>query len=184
MLRIHPPYQNLCTVLSRFVRHERAIAATEFALVLPFLLLLLMGIIEFSNVMTIERKLLNSMQSAADLIGQATDVSDADLTEIYAAARLTMSPHSTTPMTIGIASVRFDATTGAPTLDWSSGWNGGSVVNPTTLATGHGEAGASIIIISGVYTYTPLIGLVIPNTLTLQEVSYMRPRKVQYVLKY
>ncbi|HEY9079910.1 TadE/TadG family type IV pilus assembly protein [Magnetovibrio sp.] len=184
MMRIHAPCFNLLAVIKRFVRHERAIAATEFALILPFLLLLLMGIIEFSNVMTVERKLLNSMQTAADLIGQYTDVSDADLTEIYTAARLTMSPYSTTPMTIGIASVRFDDTTGAPSLDWSSGWNGGAVVNPTTLAAGHGEAGASIIIVSGVYTYTPLISLVMPSNLTLEEISYMRPRKVQYVLKY
>ena len=118
MFRIHPPHSHSAhTVLRRFVGHERAIAATEFALVLPFLLLLLMGIIEFSNIMTVERKLLNSMQTAADLIGQYTDVSDADLTEIYTAARLTMSPYDTTPMTIGIASVRFDATTGAPTAN-------------------------------------------------------------------
>lgn len=168
----------------RFADNERGIAATEFAMVLPFLLLLLLGIMEFSNVMSVERKLLNAMQSAADLIGQKTDVTDADLAEIYTAAQLTMSPYSTTPLTIGIASVRFDDTTGDPTLDWSDGWNGGSVVNPTTLATGHGEAGASIIIVSGVYTYTPLADLIIPNTLSLEEVSYMRPRKVDYILKY
>lgn len=168
----------------RFAHNERGVAATEFAMVLPFLLLLLMGIIEFSNVMSVERKLLNAMQSAADLIGQKTDVTDADLAEIYMAAQLTMSPYSTTPLTIGIASVRFDDSTGAPTLDWTDGWNGGLIVNPTTLAVGHGEAGASILIVSGVYTYTPIAELIIPTTLTLEEVSYMRPRKVDYVLKY
>lgn len=183
MLRISQPQPSLHTAVKRFVRHDQGIAATEFALVVPFLLVLLLGIIEFSNAMTVERKLLNSMQTASDLIGQYTDITDADLTEIYTAARLTMSPYNTTPMTIGIASVRFDDTTGAPTLDWSSGWNGGSVVNPTTLATGHGEAGASIVIVSGVYTYTPFADLILPNTLTLEEVSYIRPRKVQYIIK-
>jgi len=184
MMRLQSPHHRLFATFRTFARHEQGIAATEFALVVPFLLVLLLGIIEFSNVMTVERKLLNSMQTAADLIGQYTDISDSDLAEIYTAARLTMSPYSTTPMTIGIASVRFDDTTGAPVLDWSSGWNGGSVVNPTTLATGHGEAGASIIIVSGVYSYTPLADLVLPSTLTLEEVSYMRPRKVDYILKY
>jgi len=183
MFRVHSPRLTVRTALKAFTRHDRGIAATEFALVLPFLLLLLMGVIEFSNVMTVERKLLNAMQSAADLIGTKVDVTDADLTEIFTAAQLTMSPFSTTPMTIGIASVRFDDTTGAATLDWSSGWNGGSVVNPTTLAVGHGEAGASIIIVSGVYTYTPMIELIIPSAMSLEEVSYMRPRKVDYIIK-
>lgn len=177
-------FSPLRQTVRRFGCNDHGIAATEFAMVLPFLLMLLMGIIEFSNVMTVERKLLNAMQTAADLIGQKTDVSDADLAEIYTAAQLTMSPYSTVPLTIGIASVRFDDSTGDPTLDWSNGWNGGSVVNPTTLATGHGEAGASIIIVSGVYTYTPIAELIIPNTMTLEEISYMRPRKVDYVLKY
>lgn len=179
-----PLRRSLCQTIVSFTRSDHGIAATEFAMVLPFLLMLLMGIIEFSNVMSVERKLLNAMQSAADLIGQKTDVTDADLAEIFLAAQLTMSPYSTAPLTIGIASVRFDDTTGAPTLSWSSGWNGGSVVNPTTLATGHGEAGASIIIVSGVYTYTPIAELIIPATMTLEEISYMRPRKVDYVLKY
>jgi len=175
---------NLHRALKLFTRNEHGVAATEFALVLPFLLLILMGVIEFSNVMTVERKLLNSMQTTADLIGQQTDVTDADLTNIFTAAKLTMSPFDTVPLTVGIASVVFDASTGAPSLDWSSGLNGGEVVNPTTLAVGHGEPGSSIIIVSGVYSYTPLIDLILPNALTLEEISYMRPRKVLSVLKY
>jgi len=175
---------NMHRKLKFFTRNERGVAATEFALVLPFLLLLLMGVIEFSNVMTVERKLLNSMQTAADLVGQQTDVTDADLANIFTAAELTMSPFDTTPLTVGIASVIFDDTTGAPTLDWSSGYNGGEVLNPTTLAAGRGEPGASIIIVSGVYSYTPLIDLILPNALSLEEISYMRPRKVMSVMKY
>jgi len=178
-------FQNKFYRMSKlFSGNEHGVAATEFALVLPFLLLLLMGVIEFSNVMTVERKLLNSMQTTADLIGQQTDVTDADLTNIFTAAELTMSPFDTAPLTVGIASVVFDASTGAPSLGWSSGLNGGEVVNPTTLAVGHGEPGSSIIIVSGVYSYTPLIDLILPNALTLEEISYMRPRKVQSVLKY
>ncbi|HEY9079913.1 TadE/TadG family type IV pilus assembly protein [Magnetovibrio sp.] len=181
MTRIRHKIHNIS---KRFNASDRGIAATEFALVLPFLLLLLMGVIELSNVMTVERKLLNSMQTAADLIGQQTDVTDAELNDIFTAAELTMSPFNTAPLTVGIASVVFDETTGAPSVGWSSGLNGGEVLNPTTLAVGHGEPGASIIIVSGVYTYTPLIDLILPNALTLQEISYMRPRKVMSVLKY
>ena len=118
------------------------------------------------------------------VIGQQTDVNDTDLTDIFTAAQLTMSPYNANKMTIGISSVRFDSSTGAPVLDWSSGWNGGQVVNPTALAVGHGEPGASIIIVSGVYSYNPIASLIIPGTMSLSEISYIRPRKVQWVMKY
>lgn len=171
------------TLIKRFKCHERGVAAVEFALVLPVLLLILMGVIELSNVMMVERKLLNAMQSAADLIGQDTDITDAELDDIFFAAQLTMNPYDTSNLTIGVASVRFDDTTGNPTLDWSEGWNGGSVTNPTTLAAGRGEAGASIVIVSGVYSYTPLSTLIITSTMSLGEISYVRPRKVDYIIK-
>lgn len=174
----------LTRLTRRFHHRDDGIAAVEFALVLPVLLLVLMGVIELSNVMMAERKLLNAMQSTADLIGQKTDITHTDLNDIFYAARLTMNPLDTTALTIGVASVRFDDSTGDPTLDWSSSWNGGSVQNPTTLAVGRGEAGASIIIVSGAYSYSPLSKLIIPaNSMTLEEISYVRPRKVDYIIK-
>ena len=182
-MRIRPRCLTIRTALKGLKCHDGGVAAVEFALVLPVLLLILMGVIELSNVMMVERKLLNSMQSVADLIGQKTDITTADLTDIYVAGQLTMNPYDTANLTIGVASVRFDDTSGDPTLDWSDGWNGGSVTNPTTLAVGRGEAGASIVIVSGVYTYTPLSSLIIPTTLSLGEISYVRPRKVDYIIK-
>lgn len=169
--------------LTNFRKRDDGVAAMEFALVLPVLLIILMGTIEFSNVLMVERKLLNAMQSVADLIGKETDVSDADLDEIFYAAQLVMYPYASSNMTIGVASVRYDDDTGTPTLDWSDSWNGGSVQNPTTLAAGRGSAGESIIIVSGSYAYTPLSTLVITSSFSLGETSYVRPRKVDYILK-
>lgn len=173
-----------CFKVLPFWENERGIVAVEFALVLPALLLILLGTIEFSHVMTVERKLLNSAHTVADLLGQQTNVTDSDLDDLFIAGQLTISPFDTTNLQIGVASVRFDDTTGDPTLDWSDGWNGGEVQNPTTLADGRGDAGDSIIIVVSTYSYTPINSLIIPSTLTLTETTYVRPRTVDYVMKY
>ena len=184
MFRIFTPPHHIKAALRHLKHREDGVAAVEFALVLPVLLLILMGVIELSNVLMVERKLLNSMQSVADLIGQSTDVTDSDLDDIFIAGQLVMNPYSTSGLSIGVASVRFDDTTGNPTLDWSDGLNGGSVANALTLAVGRGEAGASIVIVSGSYTYTPLSSLIIPTTtMSLTETSYVRPRTVDYIIK-
>lgn len=176
-------YRNRTSLFKEIARNDRGVAAVEFALVLPVLLLILMGVIELSNVMMVERKLLNAMQSTADLIGQETDITDSELTDIFFAAQLTMNPYDTSNLTIGVSSVRFDDTSGDPAVDWTSSLNAGSVTNATTLAQGRGEAGASIVIVSGTYNYTPLSSLIIPTNITLGEISYVRPRKVDYIIK-
>jgi len=182
--RILPKQTRLKTALERAVRHDGGVAATEFALILPILLLILMGVVELSNAMQAKRKLLNAVQSASDLIGQKTDVTAADLSSIYLAADLTMTPLVTTSLKLGVASVRFNDVTGAPGLDWIDGYNGGSVNLPLDKAVGRGEGGASIVIISGSYTYQPLIKLIIPASFTMSEVAYVRPRKVSYIMKF
>jgi Flp pilus assembly protein TadG len=126
---------------------------------------------------------LNATQTAADLIGQEIDVTSADLSTIYLAARLTMSPVTTTNMTIGVASVRFDDTTGSPILDWTDSYGGGVVTDPLTKASGHGEAGASIIIVSATNVYSPLVTLIAPASFIMHETTYVRPRTVSYVIK-
>jgi len=181
---ILPQQKGLKTAFWQAARHDGGIAATEFAMILPFLLLILMGVIELSNAMTAKRKLLNAVQSASDLIGQNTDVTSTDLDSIYLAAALTMDPLDTSSLTIGVSSVRFDDTTGAPAEDWTDSYNGGTVYLPLDKATGRGEAGASIVIVTGTYTYQPLIKLIIPASFTLNEIAYVRPRKVSYIMKF
>lgn len=181
--RIRPRHKSPISAARAWARNERGIAATEFALILPFLLLILMGVIELTNAMLAERKLLNSVQSAVDLIGQRGSITTAELNEIFAAARLTVSPLDTAVFSLGVASVRYNDTTGDPVLDWTGSDNGGSVANPTVKAEGRGEAGASIVIVTGNYIYTPLIPLIIPVNIILTETSYMRPRIVDWIEK-
>lgn len=183
-MALRSPAQVLCKAGRRFSRHDGGVVATEFALIVPFLLLVLLGVMELTNALMVQRKLLNATQTTADLIGQQTNVTSSDLSTIYLGAAFALSPYDTSKFSLGVASVRFDDTTGDPVLDWTDSYNGGSVFDPLGKATGRGKAGDSIIIVSGVYNYSPLVRLIIPVNLSLSEVTFMRPRTVSWVMKY
>lgn len=171
-------------LIRRLLRDRRGVAAVEFALIAPVMLLMLSGIIELSNLLMAERRVLEAGNSVADLIGQSTDLSTSDLNDIYSAAAQVMSPFPSASLKIGVASVRYDDTTGVPYLSWSGSYNSGSVSNPTTMATGLGEAGESVIVVVVSYTYTPVLNTIIPASFTLSETTYVRPRNLAYVGKY
>jgi len=131
--------------LKHFIGNAGGAVAIEFALILPVMVVMLTGLIELSYLMMAERRVSGAAHSTADLISQETDVTSTTLDDIFAAAALIMAPFDTANLTIGVSSVRFDDSTGNPFQDWSSAYNSGSVSNPTTLATGMGEAGSSVI---------------------------------------
>jgi len=132
--------------IHRFARDQQGIAATEFALVLPIMLTLFGGAVELSNFLTVERKVLSVVQTTADLIGQETDISASDISDIYSATLQILDPYPTTGLSIGVSSVVFDEDTAAASEDWTSSYNGGSVSSATTLAADFEEAGKSVII--------------------------------------
>ncbi len=144
----------------RFIKDIGGIAAVEFALIVPVMLVMLTGTMELSNYMMAARRVGGAAHAAAALISQETDLTSSELSEIFQAARLIMEPFDDTDLTLGAVSVRYDDDTGDPTEDWSGNYNGGSVSNATTLATGLGSAGESVIIVTATFAYTPVLAIV------------------------
>ena len=65
-------------------RAQSGMAAVEFAMVLPAMLALVFGAIEVSNALICKANVTNTASTAADLVGQETQVTDADLNDVYA----------------------------------------------------------------------------------------------------
>ena len=171
-------------LLKRFKRDARGIAAVEFAMMAPLLLLVLMGEIEMTNALSAKRKLMASVQSTADLIGQQTNVTAKDLDLYLLGGQLAFSPYDAGMLKLGVVSVRYDATTGVPYVDWADSYNGGMVMDPLIKAQGLGQPGESIIIVTGSYLYRPIASMVVPTDIPLSEIAYIRPRTASYVLLY
>ncbi|MDG2479606.1 MAG: TadE/TadG family type IV pilus assembly protein, partial [Alphaproteobacteria bacterium] len=75
--------------------NDRGVAATEFALILPILILLLFGTVEIGNALLLDKKVTMASQTAADLIAQQKVVTGRDITNIWAAIDNIILPYAT-----------------------------------------------------------------------------------------
>ena len=74
------------------------IAATEFAVIVPIMLVMFFGVVEFSNGVAVDRKVTLMARTLSDLTSQSISVTSADLTNFFAASAGIMTPYSTTPV--------------------------------------------------------------------------------------
>ncbi len=168
--------------LARYIwRDERGTAVLEFGFLLPVLLVLFIGVVEATNVLRLDRKVVAAAQTAADLVTQRREVTDAQLNDILKASELIFEPFPAAAHSVGIAAVSFDPGTGNPTLDWTKSKNGGSVPDALTLATGLGEPGEGVVVVRVTYSYTPIFFDFVMGATTIEETAVLRPRRSSVV---
>jgi Flp pilus assembly protein TadG len=178
--------------LQRLDRDERGVAAVEFALIVPIMFFLLVGAVELSQALTVDRRVTQAASSTADLVARAPSAGlttaqvDGELTIV----RQLMRPYSYTPLTVKIASVYAKNPSAGTTLlylvSWSRDSNGGTPYVAgapyTGIPTGLLAAGESVIIGKADYTYTPLIfHYFIKSAFTMSETFYLKPRNATCV---
>ena len=159
-----------------FLADGSGLAATEFAVIVPLMLVMFFGTVEFSTGVAIDRKVTLMARTLSDLTSQSTSVADTDMTNFFAASTAIMTPYSATPVTATITELYVDSTQTAH-VQWSKGSvpraQKSSVSIPTTLAT----AGTYLIFSEVSYIYTPSVGYVLKSAITLSDVAYTRPRQ-------
>ena len=156
-------------------------ATIDFAFLLPIMLMLFIGVVEVTNLLRLDRKVVDSAQTVADLITQQRDVSTAQVTDILRAAELVLEPFPAANHNVGIAAVRFNVDTGAPELDWEQSKNGGAVTDALTLAQNMGPPGEGVVIVRVAYSYSPVFFDFIMGATTVEEVAILRPRRSAFV---
>lgn len=165
----------------KFLHDERGTAVVEFAFVLPLMLVLFIGAVELTTLLRLDRKVVAAAQTAADLVTQRREVSDAQLNDILKGAELILEPFPTAPHSVAIVGIRFDPNTGNPTVDWTKSKNGGTAPNATTLATGLGDPGEGVVVVRVSYAYTPVFFNFLLDSTTIEETAVLRPRRSSFV---
>ena len=162
----------------KFGKDRRGVAAVEFALIAPVMVLLYCGLVELCQAVIAERKANHVASAIGDLVTQAESVSTSDLGDIFTIGNTIMSPFPTATLQMRVTSLVADAN-GTPKVAWSQGYGGmagmgvGAVVNiPLTLSPGD-----SIVMAESKYQYNSVLHYVLPNALNYNEVYYLRPRK-------
>jgi Flp pilus assembly protein TadG len=167
---------------------KRGVSAIEFALIAPVLLVLYVGAVEFSNALTIDRRVAIVTSTAADLVAQEKTTSNADLQDVVKAATSILSPYPDAPLKVVLSSVVADENN-AGKVAWSYAANGGTARaknSSYTVPPGLTQANSSVIVAEVTYDFSPLLnlsGLPNPGFFKMSKTFYARPRKSLQVTK-
>lgn len=184
--------RNIVLAIHRLHRDDRAVAAVEFALIVPFLITLYFGSIEAAALFTVDKRVSSISSTIGDLVaqwdpddGKIATTSSGTLSDYMNASTGIIFPYSTTGLKIVVSfvQVKNDGTT---KVLWSKANSAGTA--KTTNAS-YGEAsiasttqmnsvsrGGCVIAAEVSYSYLPILGQVFKTALNLKHTNYFLPR--------
>ncbi|WP_346295270.1 pilus assembly protein [Rhodopseudomonas sp. P1] len=184
-------------LLRRLQRDRRGVAAIEFAIIVPVMLVMFLATVEVTSGIAVDRKVTLVARTLSDLVSQSTSVTDNDLKNVFAASYGVLTPYSATPVKATITEV-FVNKNQVATVQWSKTGtvtqSGSSATATVTNSTR--QAGDTITIPDGLkvantylifsevsYQYQPTVAYFIPQAgISLADQSYTRPRQSLCVL--
>jgi Flp pilus assembly protein TadG len=157
----------------------RGLAATEFAFIVPLMLVLFFGTVEFCSGIAVDRKVTLMAKTLSDLTSQSKSVVDGDISNFFAAATGIMYPYSTTPVNATITELYVDPKTLKARVQWSSGSAPRKPGDPVPDVPAALLVADTFLIFSEVnYQYVPTVGYVMAKAgVKLSDVGYTRPRQ-------
>jgi Flp pilus assembly protein TadG len=172
----------------RFVDSSRGLAAIEFAMIMPVILLLFLGSFDAGNAIAVYMKVRSATFSLAAItnqygIGNAS-ISPATMTAITGATSAILAPYSNTPTVIVISQIKATSSANA-VVSWSYSVNGtaltsGAAYNglPTSFASNScgGVYPCYVILASVSYSFTPSFGAFLTGPINLADSLYVTPR--------
>src|SRR5665213_984367 len=182
-----------CSVL-KLTGDCNGVAAIEFAMIVPLMLVMFFGTVEFSTGVAVDRKVTLIARTLSDLTSQSLSVANTDLTNFFTASNAIMTPYPSAPTQSTLCELYVDPVTLRARVEWNMAATfnaAGAVVLapglstncPTSIPSQLAVGGTYLIFSKVTYPYTPVVGYasVLP-TFQLTDVSYTRPRQSQCVI--
>jgi Flp pilus assembly protein TadG len=174
----------MLSLLRKFRKSQKGLAAIEFAFIAPVLGILLVGTIDVCNALSCKQKVTSVASSVADLVAQTPTVSTTDLTNIYAAANAIIYPFPTSGATIVVSSILSDGA-GNGTVAWSNASTGTGLAKNSAFAVPTGlmsasscaKGACSVIYTTVSYSYTSPLGKFFLGTVAMNDYFYAHPRE-------
>jgi Flp pilus assembly protein TadG len=171
--------------LRRFGGAREAVAAIEFAFILPLMLTLYIGSQELSMLITVDRRVTVIAGTVGDLVARTnTCLTSATLNDYFTAAQVILGGLPTTGLTQTITNVSVDSS-GHGTVEWSLAYpadSGTARAQNSSYTFGSGNAmgtlaaGGHVIVAETGYPYKPILGMFFHSTFDLYRVEYYIPR--------
>jgi Flp pilus assembly protein TadG len=160
-----------------------AVAATEFAVIVPIMLVMFFGTVEFASGVAVDRKASLVARTLSDLTSRSTSVNDTDMTNFFAASNAILAPYPTAPIKATISELYIDPTTHKARVQWSKGSSPRAVSSNVTIPAALAVDNTYLIFSEVSYLYVPTIGYVMAKSgVNLNDVAYTRPRQSNCVI--
>ncbi len=172
----------------QFCDDREGIAAVEFAMVLPFLVLTYFGLTGVTIGVNIDRKVTLLSRSLADLTGRRPAMTDTEIENIFNVSREVLQPYDFSKATVSISSIIVRQRPNSTDLEGRVCWTetpGGAVTSSgqvVNVPAGFRTAGTSYIMAQATFEYTPIVGHTITGTINLEERTPWPVRNVQEVV--
>ncbi|MCC6983705.1 MAG: pilus assembly protein [Bauldia sp.] len=164
--------------IGTFRRDVRALAATEFALILPAMIMLYIGGVEVTRAMTANRKVAHLTSTLGDLATQTREISNTEMANIFEAAQAIMVPYPTgEELTLLLTFLRLDSNSVARVV-WSDAVNRqplpvNSIVSVPTAVQ---QPNTFLVLSEVTYEYKPILTYFFTGPFQLEDDRYLRPR--------
>lgn len=161
----------------RLLTDRRGIAATEFAMIAPALIFLVMGVLEMSFRFRASEEATRYVHQVADLVSREDELTTEQLGKLYGAAVHMMKPLETTEnLDLDIASIGYEGTDSVPAYFWRR-VAGAPIEFELGTAEGMGLEGESVIRVGVRYTYESVLSNLFGGSImTIEREAFARPR--------
>ncbi len=151
----------------------------EAALVFPILIMLFLGVSEFSEAFTVSRRIDVAANTAADLVARMPSVTSGDLAGIKAMIDEGIKPFPVASLGVVITSVVAD-NDNATTVAWSEALGTGVTAHgtgaPITLPDGLTVAKGSLVLAEVTYQFKSTLSTLLVGSVPLQAKAFQLPR--------
>lgn len=159
-----------------FHKDKSGLAAVEFALIAPVMILMFYGSVELSSAVDCSSRVSRVSSTVADLVAQETAISTTDATNIFSAANAILFPYASANAKIVVTSLLSDAT-GKVTVGWSEAQNTSKrTTPPANIPAGILPASSSVIYAEVTYSFTPAVSYFV-GPVNLVRNFYAKPRR-------
>ena len=161
---------------------QRGVAALEFALIAPFLAVLIYGLIEMTLRFRAADEFQRYLQQAGDYLSREEELYATDIDDIFAAAsQMIRSAETSGTLHIDVASIGFKSD-GSPELLWRRHRGDTPPALNVAAAAGLGDPGESVLRVSARFNYeTPISQIVGAGRMSLDEAVFYRPRVTRLI---
>lgn len=169
--------------LRKYIRDTRGVAAVEMVFILPVLLVLYIGMIDVTSIISLDRRVTYAASAVADLVAQNdTSVKATDISDYFNAAEMVMNPRPMSSVRVEVYQYRL--VSGAVINQWTRKSTTGTACTApvgNSLKTLMAE-GNDLIVAVVCTTYQPSVAQILGKTV-LGETAYrineqiaLRPR--------